>query len=165
MLDDAPTVPLGIQVFWFLRSVCLRVCTSCVHLRMCTRVCRAVLCRHVPLCFCEFVSVYISVFVQVLLGIQELLDNPNDQSPAQADAYVAFTYSALCVLAVAVAFYCCAGIPVKRTHPRGQKGCSSFICFSIGKCIGCTCNFRHYITWVPLRFALTGVIVCQVETD
>eukprot|EP01023_Acetabularia_acetabulum_P051006 TRINITY_DN5588_c0_g1_i13.p1 TRINITY_DN5588_c0_g1~~TRINITY_DN5588_c0_g1_i13.p1 ORF type:complete len:198 (-),score=34.73 TRINITY_DN5588_c0_g1_i13:730-1323(-) len=28
---------------------------------------------------------------QILLGIQELLDNPNAQSPAQSDAFVAFT--------------------------------------------------------------------------
>lgn len=28
---------------------------------------------------------------QILLGIQELLDNPNEASPAQSDAYVKFT--------------------------------------------------------------------------
>ena len=28
---------------------------------------------------------------QVLMGIQELLDNPNEKSPAQSEAYAAYT--------------------------------------------------------------------------
>jgi ubiquitin-conjugating enzyme E2 I len=28
---------------------------------------------------------------QILLGVQELLDNPNEKSPAQSDAYVIYT--------------------------------------------------------------------------
>jgi ubiquitin-protein ligase len=34
------------------------------------------------------------IVVQILVGIQDLLNDPNPQSPAQAEAYTLFVYGA-----------------------------------------------------------------------